>query len=509
MATIEPFSKYSSATQYAEAAPPWVPVTHQPRIRAYHLYEKIYWSHIDAAYKVMNRGLDNADEALYVPSSRIIIDTLHRYVGPAITFAVDPETGTTSTQLLAQQTFADLFKRERFGSRYSAAKKRNLLTQGDMLWHITADPLKPEGKRISILAVHPESYYPVTEAELVDGGSDTVVQVKLVELFQSGDDVLARVQLYDRFNTNGVIVSSVTVWKQEEWFDPAKSPQATIVPPTPLPAAITAFPVYHIPNGDDPGEAFGSSELRGLEVLQAALNQSATDEDISLAMMGLGVFATDQAGSPKNVAGESTAWFIAPGAVIENAKGLRRLDGITTVQPYTDHFNRLEGWLADASGATDAARGRLEVSEAESGIALQLKLGPTLAKAADQESVITDVATQMFFDLTQAWFPTFEPVNFTDVTVGVQYGDKLPVNRTEEATLTSNLVLAGILSTGSARKYLESKGFAGMFDPSEAELILAEKVALAAAEGGDPAQDRATNEVNGGSGLGSVPEGDA
>jgi hypothetical protein len=234
---------------------------------------------------------------------------------------------------------------------------------------------------------------------------------------------------------------------------------------------------------------FGSSEMRGLEGLQAALNQSAKDEDLALALMGIGLYATDEPGAPVNNQGVATPWYISPGAVIENSKGLRKVEGISTLVPYTDHINRLEGWMGDATGATDAARGRLEVQEAESGIALQLRLSPTLTRAKEKDQIILDVHGQMFHDLVQMWFPAFEQKNFTDVRVFPVAGDKLPVNRKQEVEIANALVLGGIMSAASARQYLVRKGFTDMFDPREGELVLAEKVATAAAEGGDSAPE--------------------
>jgi hypothetical protein len=238
--------------------------------------------------------------------------------------------------------------------------------------------------------------------------------------------------------------------------------------------------------------------MRGLEVLQAGVNQAMTDEDLALALMGLGVYATDQAGSPRDSQGNVVTWAIYPGAVIENSKGLRKVEGLTQLQPYTDHIGRIEGYLADASGATDAARGRVEVQEAESGVALQLRLGPTLSLAEVQDQIILDVHTQMFYDLVQMWFPAVEQLNFTDVTVLPALGDKLPVNRSAEVTMVSALVVAGIMSKGSARQYLERKGFTGAFDPREGDLVLAEMTGEAQANMGDQGlTDRAAQEQAG------------
>lgn len=492
------FSKYSSTAPYVKERPGWVPEAHKDRIASYQVYREIYWSHVDATYKVMNRGLDEADQPLYVPSSRIMVDTINRYTAPKLWFEPISATGTPDTILKATEAFTALFTRERFASKYGASKRDGLI-MGDWLWHIIADPEKEAGKRISLLNIRADSYFPVFEDETVEGGDpDKMVMVVIAEQIQVGDETQVRTQRY--IKTEAGITSQTETWKTDEWFrwrfdDEAKTPVAIVSPPTLLPAVITAFPVYHVPNTTESGEVFGSSEMRGLEVLQAALNQSMTDEDIALALIGLGVYATEEPGSPVDSTGKSIPWFISPGAVLENAKGLRKVDGLTTLAPYNDHVNRTEGYLGDASGATDAAKGHIQVAEAESGIALRLRLAPTLAKAEDKDQIIKDVHAQMFYDLVNMWFPAIEALNFTDVTMVPVLGDKLPVHREAEAALVEGLVLGGILSAASARTYLISKGFAGMFDPNEADLILAEKMANAAAETGGGLEARDGQEV--------------
>jgi hypothetical protein len=472
--------------------PAWVPAAHQARISAYKVYEEIYWSHIATDYKVMNRGLDESDEPVYVPSSRIMVDTINRYVGPKLNFQVDPATGNDASKLAATQAFNNLFARERFSSRYASGKRAGII-KGDWGWHITADPLKAQGSRLSLTTFRAENYFPVYEDETVEGGDpDKLVMVVLAEQVQVGEDTRVRTQRYVR-QENGSIMSVVDLWEPDKWFlwgyaDDAATPVANVVPPQTLPPQITTFPVYHVPNRPEDGAVFGTSPMRGLEVLQAALNQSVTDEDLALALIGLGVYATEEAGKPvDSVTGQPRDWFIYPGMVIENAKGLHKVEGISSLAAYNDHVGRLEGYVGDASGATDAARGRLEVDEAESGIALQLRLAPTLALAEEQDQIILDVHRQMFYDLTQFWFPTYEALNFTDVTVLPVLGDKLPVNRAAEVEMVNSLVITNVLSAGSARNYLIKKGFNDLFQEAEGDLVLAEKVALAAAEGGDDA----------------------
>lgn len=497
--TYPAFSKYSSAKYYVKNAPAWVPPSQQDRIAAYEIYRQIYWSHIDASYKVVNRGLDSEDQPVYVPSSRIVIDTLDRYVAPDLTFRVDPATGTPNSQAAAQLAFGQLFARERFSSRY-AANKRDGMIVGDWGWHITADLTKEAGKRLSVTAFLADNYFPVYEDETVQGGDpDKLVMVLLAEQVVVGKDERVRVQRYQR-EDSGAILSSVEIWEPDKWFlwrydDDAAESVAVLVPPTPLPAGITSFPVYHVPHRPETGEVFGVSPMRGLEVLQAALNQANTDEDLALALTGLGVYATDSAGGPRDRDGNAVDWMIYPGAVVENSNGLRKVDGLTTLEPYNTHVGRLEGYYADATGATDAARGRIEVTEAESGVALQLRLGPTLALAKIQDTIVTDVHAQLFYDLVQMWFPAVEGLNFTDVTVVPALGDKLPVNRKAEVDMVNALVLTGVLSAASARRYLEAKGFTGLFDTNEGDLVLAEKTANATAEQGDTTTaDRAAQE---------------
>ncbi len=504
MAQQAPFGKWSSVSRYVSAKPGWVPPEHQDRIAAYRIYREIYWSHVSDTLKVMNRGLDPEDQPVYVPSSRIMVDTLNRYVGPKLTFQIDVQTGTEASQITAREAFTALFARERFASRYTAAKRTGII-EGDWGWHLVADPAKPQGSRISVLPFKAENYFPVFEDETVQNGDpDKLVMVLLAEEVQVGDDTFVRVQRYEKVQTSPEapvqIISSLALWKPDEWYlwrydQEEKEAVEVLSPPQPLPPQVTTFPVYHVPNRPESGEVFGTSPMRGLEVLQAALNQSMTDEDLALALMGLGVYATNEPGGPTDSNGQPTSWAIYPGMVVQNGKGLHKVEGITNLQAYTEHVGRLEGYVGDASGATDAARGRLEVAEAESGVALTLRLGPTLALAEEQDQIILDVHRQMFYDLVQMWLPAYEQINVTDVSVVPVLGDKLPVNRVAEVELVGQLVVANILSTGSARKYLASKGFADIFDEREGDLVLAEKVAMAAAEGGDTAlDDRAAQE---------------
>lgn len=502
------FTPYSTIP-WNTTPPSWVPAEEQARVRSYSIYDELYWSHISTQYKVMSR--DDAEEApIYVPTSRIIIDTVNRYIGKGLWFVTDPLSGSPASRLAAEQAFLGLFRRERFRTKY-AANKRFGTIRGDWLWHIIADPAKPEGTRLSIHPVDPASYFPVFESDRDPMGSpDKIVAVYLVDRVLHGDKYLIHRQRYEKMvNPNGTVTiwSELAIYEEDKWFPTANEAAVQIVQPlTALPPEITAIPVYHIPHQYEPQNPYGSSELRGLETIAAAVNQATTDEDLALALMGLGVYATDQPGSPIDpTTGKARDWFIWPGSVIENSKGLRKVEGVGDVSAYTEHINRMFGFMQQATGATPAAMGRVDVAVAESGVALVLELAPMLAKAEEQDDVIADVHNQMFFDL-RAWLKVYEGINIDDVTVLATFTDKLPTNRKAEAELVAMLMgtIPPILSAASARAYLAKKGFDGLFAEDEASLVALEQAAVAAAA--DPFGGRVAGE---GAGQEGAPGADA
>lgn len=476
---------YSSVAPLFGAVPSWVPSLEAERIQSYNAYDDIYWNNNDS-FRILMRGGDAEEDVIYVPTPRTIIETLNRYVGARMGFVCDEATGSPASRELARLTFTNLFRRERFFSNYNANKRFGLI-RGDWLWHITANPLKPEGTRLSILPVHPASYFPVYESDRIPGGDpDKIVAVHLVDQIMEGEDVAVRRQTYEKFvdeSTGAVTISSeLSVFKMDEWFDAAKSPIRVITPLTTLPPEITAIPVYHIKNGTEPNNPYGSSELRGFERVLAAVNQAFTDEDITLALEGLGVYATDSAARPIDKdTGEATDWSVYPGRVVQNAAGFRRVPGVGSVVPYGDHIDRMVRALKEASGANDAAIGQVDVAVAESGVALLLHLAPALAKAEEQDQVIRDVHAQLFHDL-RAWLDVYEGVNVLDVDVLPTFGDKLPRNHKQNVELVVAMMatVPPILSAASARRWLATQGLEEMFDPNEEALVAAEQDAAAA-----------------------------
>ena len=74
---------------------------------------------------------------------------------------------------------------------------------------------------------------------------------------------------------------------------------------------IRAIPVYHIRSNPTADKPFGSSEVRGIERLFAANHRGISDEELSLALDGLGMYATE--GGPTPGRGRERATGVAPG----------------------------------------------------------------------------------------------------------------------------------------------------------------------------------------------------
>lgn len=431
--TIEPFLE--------GALPGWVPPADQVRIAAYGKYEEIYWAS-EEGFGELLRG-DN-DEPVLMPTARMLVNTVNRYTAPGFNWAVEPITGadgavvTTDEQLaVAQLAFDQLFAREQFVSKFNGNKLKGI-RRGDWLFHIIADDTKQLGRRIKIMTVHPSAYFPVYESDVVEGGDpDKLLRVHLAEQVRINNQDKVNRLTYERvFDANGNqtgITVTHGIYSLEDWFTSTKA-ERTIIPTKALPPTIPAIPLYHFKNGD-PTERFGSSELRGSESVLLAINQTVSDEDLTLALEGLGVWATD-GGPPVDAAGNTVDFVMGPGRVMTNAAGLKRLNGTASVSPYGEHYERLMGAAKEASGLSDVAIGKVDSATAESGIALLLQLGPILANTSIGDGHIAEVSTQMFHDLC-FWLAEYEELPLITqsdggaspvVLVRPTFADKIPRN---------------------------------------------------------------------------------
>jgi hypothetical protein len=206
-----------------------------------------------------------------------------------------------------------------------------------------------------------------------------------------------------------------------------------ITPPFTLPSPIDSLPVYNIPNFEEPGVLWGSSEMRGLERIMAAIDQGISDEELTLAMDGLGTYATDAGAPIDEDTGEELPWDLGPAKVVEVPAGsfFNRVSGVSSVSPYQDHLSYLHSQLDEASTIPDVAKGYVDATIAESGIALTLKLAPIISKAGEKDLAVVDRMTNLLYDLSK-WFVAYEGTAFNsllEVTRWVPvFGPKIPIN---------------------------------------------------------------------------------
>lgn len=446
---------YSTAMPYivgaAAAAGGWQSDYDRQRLASYDLYDDMF--HNDPArYRLMLRGSD--EKPIYVPTAGSIIKSLARYVGKDWGFRVvepvaDPgeeAIEVTPEQIaLAQVTFGKLFARERLLSRYRSAIPE-WLRRGDWCWFVSADPLKPAGSRISVRPIDPRRYYPIN-GDTTD--LSRVTGQQLIEEVMVGDTIALYVQTWLKASDPGHpdygqvesdtpfdIVYQADVFDAKDFSDPLKrqrlvSPDYASMPLDYVPG-ISQLPIYHIKNNEETDDPFGRSDLAGLESMIAGINQAITDEDLALALMGIGMYTTDSGAPVDESTGQPTQWKLGPNRVVETDEGteFKKVDGITTVQPIQEHVAYLREQGQGTVGLSDVSVGTAKNVGAESGIALAIKFAPTQDTVKAKNDTSNGVNTQMLHDLKD-WFRAFEQIDMGEVEIISVTEDKalLPFNR--------------------------------------------------------------------------------
>lgn len=407
----------------------WAPELDRDRISAYQKYEEIYWSHTDA-FKLEQRGDD--DKPIYIPNPKKIVDTTSHFFMKGLTIGTEKEGKL-------QVALDKLFKRELFYPRFHTAKHSGV-TRGDFLFHLSADPNKPEGTRIRLNSLDPASYFP----EYDDDDIDRVLAVNLAEqIIDPENPTLTQMRVlryeYVLVDNRRRVTSQEVVYEVLDWWKGKSRKKVLELRPLKLlPARITTIPVYHFKNQDWQGQPFGSSEIRGYERLQAGINQSVSDEELALALEGLGVYATDS-GPPVDSEGNDIDWEIAPGRVMELGQGgsFRRVEGVNSVKPFQDHLEFLVNSLYETSATFRS--GEIDAQVAESGIALAIKFLPTLAKIEERDTAGVGVLEQLFFDW-KAWHFEYENEQLGDEEIKVTLGEKLPQNKSDLLNVYNNMI---------------------------------------------------------------------
>lgn len=464
------------------------------RTGAYLLYEQMYWGD-ENTFKEVQRGTNLSP--IFIPTCRTVIEATNRYLAVDWSYYLDPALGTDSERAELKLALDALFKRERLKSKF-AQQKRYGLIRGDAIWHVVADPLKPEGSRISIYALDPASYFPIYAKDDLDKIVGCHIVDQIIDEV-TGDPIIRRLTYRKDAERPGVITSELkhfeAGWDDREGIDPSEVKLlATPVPLHDLPPEVTSLPVYHWKNTNTPADPYGSSELRGLERIQAAINQTISDQDLAVALTGLGVYTTTSS-RPLNDDGEETNWMIGPGYVVEHSKDttFERVNGITSVQPSLDHANYLETKLEKAAGVPAIATGDAEVQAAESGIALYLRLSPLLSKNKEKELELLGVMDNMLYDLARMWFPAYEGKGFGEAVPTSIVADPMPVNR--DARIAEILSLATstppLITMQMAQDELAAMGYT--FTADAVKAIIQQTTDMATA--GDPFAARASAEL--------------
>lgn len=456
----------------------WLPRKARERAQAYQKYDQIYWNDYNQ-YPI--RYLVG-EFPVYVPNPRTVVDTTAHYYLKGLTVAAkEPEKHKDLAEALKK-----FLRREMFLSRFHTAKHTGV-TRGDYVFHMTADPDKPEGDRISLNAVHPGKVILDEDPD----NKDRIIRVHLVDRvphptkegewavkelcywYDDGDndaddiqdipypDQVAREDPNERTeDSTRKVMREERIWSlNQPWWDKEKRELlATTLPVEALPEPIDVIPIYWFTNLSWDDGPYGYSEFRGFERTFQSVSQVTTDQGTSLSLEGLGVYATD-GGKPVDNTGAEQEWEIGPGKVMEVPNGayFRRVEGVGSVKPNIDHIDYLEGKIREAGGLSDVALGRVDVQTANSGIALAIKFMPTLAKLDERDKVGVDRLTQLFFDWVK-WYEAYEDTKL-EGEIEVTIGDKLPTDRTGRINELNNMLDRGVISKMYYRAEMQKLGY--------------------------------------------------
>lgn len=431
------------------AAVSWVPKEDQDRLAAYLKYDQMYWN--DPRQFAL-RVLED-EEPIYIPNARVVVDTTAHYLLKGL--KIECQGGDAATK----KTLEDFLKREAFYSRFNTAKLAGT-ARGDFVYHMTANPQKANGLRLSLTSIYPGSVFPIWDEDQPDKmiGCHIAIQYTTED---EPDKTRVRKLTYRLVEENGTkrVSREEAIWELDpNWWGPKAKKVKQIIPLGLLDSRITTIPIYWFRNRHWEGEDYGSSELRGLEMISETISQGATDISASLSLEGLGVYATD-GGRPVDANNQETDWEVAPGKVMEVPSGsyFRRVEGVGSITPATDQIDFLERKMNEAAGLSDVALGKVDAQVASSGIALAIQFSPTLSKIETRDQLGLDILTQLFYDW-KTWFEVFEQIPLKGDIIPV-IGDKLPTDRVAKVNELNNMLDRHVISTKYYRTEMESLGY--------------------------------------------------
>jgi len=444
--TVRPFFDNTSA-------PLWVPPEDRDRLQSYLKYDQMYWND-PRQYPL--RVLEG-EQPIYIPNARIIVDTTAYFLLKGLKITYDGNKD-------GKKYLEDFLKRETFYSSFATAKQAGV-ARGDFAFHMTANPRKGPGLKISLNTIDPSMVFPIYD----DDEPDKMVGCSIaVQYMLDGQKRLRR--LTYRVIEDEASETPIRISREEgiyelsnNWYgkEAAKLIKQTI-PKGLLDARITSIPIYWFRNRSWDGEDFGSSELRGVEAILEQVSQGSTDVSAALSLEGLGVYATD-GGRPVMDDGAGgvieTDWEVAPGRVMEVPSGayFRRIEGVHSITPATDQIDYLETKAHESAGLNEISLGSVEAPTAASGIALAIKFMPTLAKLEVRDQHGIDVLTQLFYDW-KTWVEVFERKTLDGDIIPV-IGDKLPTDRVAKLNELNNMMDRKVISAAYYRSEMEALGY--------------------------------------------------
>lgn len=462
----------------------WLPKDDSERCGAYEGYSSIYW---DEDYCFTLRVLVT-EQPVYIPLARILVDTMAHYLLKGLRVGLmDPDKYKT------EATDLELFlERQMFLPKFHVAKHDGCM-RGDYALHLTADPDKPAGERLSISSVYPGKI--VRKFEDDDG--EAVTDVWIAEPFEDPDDeerkLIRRIHYwysdgdddaddkptsYDsepednvpppdyneiREGLTGVrqVMRELEVLEVDDklWTDDETVVRVELSPQA-LPPEIDCIPVYWFKNIPTDGQPFGSSDIRGFERQIRGISQEATDLGVGLALDGLGNYVTD-ATRPKNEQGAEIAWMIEPGQILELQNGtyFKRVEGISTITPALDWMKYSEGKMWEAGGVSSVTLGDVDSATASNPMALAIKFSPTLSKIQEREELALGRLKNLFWDWTK-WRQAYEDKSWpTTAKLRIEVGDKLPQDRTARVNELNNMLDRDIISKAYYRVEMTKLGY--------------------------------------------------
>jgi hypothetical protein len=453
------------------------------RVRAYVTYSGM-WDNLPTIYDALLRSGDDPLSRRAVPVVREIIEATNRYLGQGmetVWTAIPGNTVTDEQMATWTANWNSFWAREEGGIKFLSSK-RWMLIKGDTVFHVTADTSKPEGSRVRLTEVEPEQYFPIWDP--ADGERLLGVYLASVVQDDEGNDIVQRIE-YRKVNSQeqadelaaplGGIWYRLGFYETDGWDDRAvdADPLKPVDPPEWAPVAtdptqdplngfaldarITAIPVYHIRNRRRGGRIgrFGISDMQGLETLFAGIIQNTSDEDLTVAMDGIGVYYTTS-GKPRDEQGNVVPWVIGPGSIaeLEPDGTLGRVPGVGSIQPYQDHIGYLTNVARATNGAPAVASGNVPTDVALSGVALRIHFMPVIAANSEREAEMASKWSQLLYGLLNMWFPVYEGWEALPLQPSVVFGDPLPPDRNAIITEISTLVTLGIVTKEWAAQYL-------------------------------------------------------